>query len=114
MIDRYSRPAMKRVWSDDNKHQKWLDVELAVCEAWCAEGAIPEDDMVKLRTATYDQRRMDEIFETTRHDVTAFLSSITESMGPEGRWLHLGLTSSDVLDTRPGSTARGSGSVASP
>ena len=99
MIDRYSRPAMKRVWSDDNKHQKWLDVELAVCEAWCAEGAIPEDDMVKLRTATYDQRRMDEIFETTRHDVTAFLSSITQSMGPEGRWLHLGLTSSDVLDT---------------
>ena len=99
MIDRYSRPAMKRVWSDDNKHQKWLDVELAVCEAWCAEGAIPEDDMVKLRTAAYDQRRMDEIFETTRHDVTAFLSSITESMGPEGRWLHLGLTSSDMLDT---------------
>ena len=99
MIDRYSRPAMKRVWSDETKHQKWLLVELAVCEAWCAEGVIPEDDMAKLRTATYDQHRMAEIFETTRHDVTAFLTSITEAAGPEGRWLHLGLTSSDVLDT---------------
>ena len=99
MIDRYSRPAMKRVWSDDNKHQKWLQVELAVCEAWCAEGVIPEDDMAKLRAATYDQQRMTEIFETTRHDVTAFLTSITETAGPEGRWLHLGLTSSDMLDT---------------
>ena len=99
MIDRYSRPAMKRVWSDENKYQKWLDVELAACEAWCAEGVIPGDDMAKLRTAKYNHQRMTEIFETTRHDVTAFISSITESLGPEGRWLHLGLTSSDMLDT---------------
>ena len=90
---------MKRVWSDDNKYQKWLAVELAVCEAWCEEGAIPEDDMACLRAAKYDPQRMDEIFQTTRHDVTAFISSITESMGPEGRWLHLGLTSNDMLDT---------------
>ena len=99
MIDRYSRPAMKQVWSDENKYLKWLAVELAACEAWTAEGVIPEEDMAKLRGATYNHAIMMEIFETTRHDVTAFLTSITESMGPEGRWLHLGLTSSDVLDT---------------
>ena len=90
---------MKRVWADDNKYEKWLAVELAVCEAWCEEGVIPEDDMTRLRAAKYDSQRMDEIFQTTRHDVTAFISSITESMGPEGRWLHLGLTSNDMLDT---------------
>ena len=90
---------MKRVWADDNKYEKWLAVELAVCEAWCEEGVIPEDDMTRLRAAKYDPQRMDEIFQTTRHDVTAFISSITESMGPEGRWLHLGLTSNDMLDT---------------
>ena len=90
---------MKRVWSDDNKYEKWLAVELAVCEAWCAEGVIPHEDMARLRAAKYDPQRMDEIFQTTRHDVTAFISSITGSMGPEGRWLHLGLTSSDMLDT---------------
>ena len=99
MIDRYSRPAMKRVWSDDNKYEKWLEVELAVCEAWCEEGVIPPEDMTRLRSAKYDAQRMDEIFETTRHDVTAFISSITGTLGPEGRWLHLGLTSSDMLDT---------------
>ena len=90
---------MKRVWADDNKYEKWLAVELAVCEAWCEEGVIPEDDMTRLRAAKYDSQRMDEIFQTTRHDVTAFISSITEFMGPEGRWLHLGLTSNDMLDT---------------
>ena len=90
---------MKRVWSDDNKYEKWLEVELAVCEAWCEEGVIPAEDMALLRAAKYDAERMDEIFQTTRHDVTAFISSITGSMGSEGRWLHLGLTSSDMLDT---------------
>ena len=99
MIERYSRPAMKQVWSDENKYLKWLDVELAVCEAWTNDGVIPKGDMVKLRGAKYDHSRMMELFETTRHDVTAFISSITESMGPEGRWLHLGMTSNDMLDT---------------
>jgi len=99
VIDRYSRPAMKLVWSDENKYLKWMAVELAACEAWTAEGVIPEEDMAKLRGARYNHTRMMEIFETTRHDVTAFLTSITESIGPEGRWLHLGLTSSDMLDT---------------
>ncbi len=102
MIERYSRPAMKQVWSDDNKYQKWLQVELAACEAWAEEGVIPQDDMARLRQARYSEQRMMEIFETTRHDVTAFLTSITEGLGPEGRWLHLGLTSSDMLDTALG------------
>ena len=102
MIERYSRPAMKQVWSDDNKYQKWLQVELAACEAWAEEGVIPQDDMARLRQAQYNNQRMTEIFETTRHDVTAFLTSITEGLGPEGRWLHLGLTSSDMLDTALG------------
>ncbi len=102
MIDRYSRPAMKRVWADENKYRKWLQVELAVCEAWAEEGVIPPEDMARLRQAEYNHKRMMEIFETTRHDVTAFLTSITEGIGPEGRWLHLGLTSSDMLDTAQG------------
>ena len=99
MIERYSRPAMKQVWSDENKYRKWLDVELAACEAWAEDGVIPTEDMVRLRDSKYNQPRMVEIFETTRHDVTAFLTSVTEQLGPEGRWLHLGLTSSDMLDT---------------
>ncbi len=99
MIERYSRPAMKQVWSDENKYLKWLEVELAACEAWTAEGVIPKADMAKLRDAKYTPVRMVELFETTRHDVTAFISSITESIGPEGRWLHLGMTSNDMLDT---------------
>ena len=99
MIDRYSRPAMKQVWSDENKYQKWLDVELAVVEAWAEQGVVPQDDMARLRQAKYNHQRMMDIFETTRHDVTAFLTSITEQIGPEGRWLHLGMTSSDMLDT---------------
>ena len=99
MIERYSRPAMKQVWSDENKYRKWMDVELAACEAWAEDGAIPADDMALLRGSRYNHERMMEIFETTRHDVTAFLSSVTEQLGPEGRWLHLGLTSSDMLDT---------------
>ena len=102
MIERYSRPAMKRVWSEANKYQKWLQVELAVCEAWTDEGVIPQEDMACLRQAEYNHDRMMEIFESTRHDVTAFLTSVTERLGPEGRWLHLGLTSSDVMDTALG------------
>ncbi|PKB65611.1 MAG: adenylosuccinate lyase [SAR202 cluster bacterium Io17-Chloro-G3] len=99
MIDRYARAEMKLVWSEDNKYNKWLAVELAVCEAWAQAGVIPQNDMVKLRSAQHNSQRMDEIFQRTRHDMTAFTRSITESLGDEGRWIHLGLTSSDVLDT---------------
>jgi adenylosuccinate lyase len=99
MIERYSRPRMKRVWSDENKYDKWLLVELAVCEAWADDGVVPQPDMEKLRAARYDIDRLNEVLKRTRHDMTAFLASVTEGLGPEGRWLHLGLTTSDVWDT---------------
>ena len=102
MIDRYSRPRMTEVWSDDGKYDKWLRVELAVCEAWAEGGVIPWEDMEKLRLARCDRRLMEEAFQRTRHDVTAFLNSVTNGLGEEGRWLHLGLTSSDVIDTALG------------
>ena len=99
MIERYSLPEMKFIWSDENKYQLWLDVELAACEAWTEAGVIPAQDMELLRDAKYDYKRMMEILDITKHDVTAFLQSITENIGEEGRWLHLGMTSSDMLDT---------------
>ena len=99
MIERYSRPRMKRVWSEETKYAKWLLVELAVCEAWTEEGVIPAEDMAKLRGATNDMERLNEVLQRTKHDVTAFIRSVTDRLGPEGRWLHLGLTSSDVWDT---------------
>ena len=99
MIDRYSRPEMKRVWSDENKYAKWLEVELAACQAWTDEGVIPAEDMQNLRHARFDPQIMDEVFHRTRHDVTAFIASVTAGLGDEGRWIHQGLTSSDVMDT---------------
>ena len=82
---------MAAVWSEKSKYDKWLLVELAVSEAWAGEGTVPAEDMAKLRLATYDIERLNQILEITRHDMTAFLQSITEKLGPEGRWLHLGL-----------------------
>ena len=102
MIERYSRPEMAAVWSEQSKYDKWLLIELAVSEAWADEGVVPAEDMEKLRSASYDIGRLNEILAITRHDMTAFLSSITEKLGPEGRWLHLGLTTSDVWDTATG------------
>lgn len=99
MIERYSRPEMKMVWSEKNRYDKWLEIELAVCESWTQLGVIPKEDMARLRNATYNEDRLNEILRNTRHEMTAFLSSITEFVGPEGRWLHLGLTTSDVWDT---------------
>jgi adenylosuccinate lyase len=111
VIERYSLPEMKQVWSDDNKYQKWLDVELAACEAWTELGVIPAEDMVKLRSATYNYTRMMEILDVTKHDVTAFLQSITEQISEEGRWLHLGLTSSDMMDTALGIQLKQAGAL---
>ncbi|SVA97503.1 uncharacterized protein METZ01_LOCUS150357, partial [marine metagenome] len=90
---------MKAIWSDENKYAKWLEVELAVCEAWTNVGVVPPEDMKKLRSAKFNQSLMDEAFNRTHHDVTAFLHSVTSTLGDEGRWIHLGLTSSDVMDT---------------
>ena len=102
MIERYTRPEMAVVWSDENRLDTWLRVELLVCEGWAREGAIAAEDMEKIRAATYDLARMREIEAETHHDVIAFLRSVQERLGPEGRFLHLGLTSSDVLDTALG------------
>jgi adenylosuccinate lyase len=99
MIERYSRPQMKRVWSDENKFTKWLDVEIAVCEAWADLGVIPRQVVPKIKLARVNLKRMEEILRETHHDVTAFLGSVAESLGSESRYIHLGLTSSDVIDT---------------
>jgi adenylosuccinate lyase len=99
MIERYSRPQMKRVWSDENKFNKWLDVEISVCDAWAEVGAIPREAIPKIKLAKCNFRRMDDILKETRHDMTAFLGSVAESLGDESRFIHLGLTSSDVMDT---------------
>jgi adenylosuccinate lyase len=102
MIERYSRPQMKKIWSDENKFDQWLKVEIAVCEAWAELGEIPRKDIAKISKARYDLGRMADFLEVTHHDVTAFLSSVAESVGPESRFIHLGLTSSDVVDTALG------------
>ena len=99
MIERYSRPQMKRVWSDENKFAKWLEVEIAVCEAWAELGVIPREAIPKIKLARVNLKRMEEILKQTHHDMTAFLGSVAESLGEESRFIHLGLTSSDVIDT---------------
>src|SRR5229473_1560997 len=99
MIERYSLPVMAAIWSVSHKTDKWLEVELLVCEGWAREGVIPADAIEKIRKARYNAERMNEIEQETHHDVISFLRSIQEQLGPEGRFIHLGLTSSDVLDT---------------
>ena len=99
MIERYSRPQMKKAWSEESKFDKWLKVEIAVCEAWAELGVIPAEDIPKIRSARYDLGRIGEILEETRHDMPAFLGAVAESLGAESRFIHLGLTSSDIMDT---------------
>ncbi len=99
MIERYSRPKMKKIWSDRSKFEKWLKVEKAACEAWAEMGVIPKKDMDKIRKATFKLSRIGEILEVTHHDVTAFLGAVSESLGTESRFIHMGLTSSDIMDT---------------
>jgi adenylosuccinate lyase len=90
---------MGRVWSDEHRMELWLDVELAVCEAWTELGVIPDEDMAAIRRATIQADRWAELFRETHHDMISFTRAIAEQLGPPGRWIHLGLTSSDVLDT---------------
>ncbi|MFN0070652.1 MAG: adenylosuccinate lyase [Chloroflexota bacterium] len=99
MIPRYSNPEMARVWSDEHKMEVWLRVEIAACEAWAAAGTIPESDMVQIREATFDMARWDELYRETHHDVIAFIRTVSERIGPAGRWIHYGMTSQDVWDT---------------
>jgi len=90
---------MKRIWSDENKFDQWLKVEIAVCEAWAELGKIPQEAIPKINKASYNLDRIAEFLEVTHHDMTAFLNSVAESLGEESRFIHLGLTSSDVMDT---------------
>ena len=100
MIDRYTRPEMAKLWSEYEQFQAWLEVELAACAAWSEIGVIPHQDVEKLYDeASFDIDRIHEIEKTTRHDVVAFTRAVSESLGEERKWIHYGLTSSDVVDT---------------
>jgi adenylosuccinate lyase len=100
MIPRYSRPEMARLWSQDAKYEAWLKVELAVCEVYAKRGVIPADALGRIKAkARLDAARIDEIEAKTRHDVIAFLTNLEESIGADSRYVHIGMTSSDVLDT---------------
>jgi adenylosuccinate lyase len=100
MIARYSRPEMSRIWEEESRFRRWLDVELAVCDAWEAKGRIPRKSLEAIHArAAFDVERIREIEATVQHDVIAFLTSVAEKVGPESRWIHLGLTSNDVVDT---------------
>lgn len=100
MIDRYTRPAMGAIWSIEAKFQTYLDVEIAVCEAQCAMGQVPAAALAEIKAkAKFDVKRIDEIELQVKHDVIAFLSSVGEFVGDSARYIHVGLTSSDVIDT---------------
>src|SRR6056297_359546 len=103
MIERYSREEMSDIWSEENQFRAWLEVELAACRAWSSIGKIPAEDVDKLyENATFDIDRIKEIEKQTRHDVVAFTRSVSESLGKEKKWVHYGLTSTDVVDTANG------------
>ena len=100
MIARYTLPEMGQVWAEENRFRKWLQVELAACEAWTELGVIPPEALAEIKAkANFDVGRIREIERVTRHDVIAFLTSVQEYVGEAGRWIHLGMTSSDVVDT---------------
>jgi len=100
MIERYSREEMKKIWSEENKFKKWLQVEIAACEAWNKLGAIPDDSLATIKEkANFNIKRINEIEREVKHDVIAFLTSVAEFVGDDARFIHKGLTSSDVLDT---------------
>lgn len=100
MIARYTRPEMGKLWDLENKYHKWLDVEIAACEAWAELGEIPRDVLRTIKKkAMFDVNKIDGIEKVVKHDVIAFLTSVAQSLGPESRFMHKGLTSSDILDT---------------
>ena len=100
MISRYTRPEMGRIWESENLYAKWLEVEIAACEAMAQEGLVPDEALENIRKkAAFSVGRILEIEEETKHDVIAFLTNVEEHVGPDSRYIHLGLTSSDILDT---------------
>ncbi|WP_339164412.1 adenylosuccinate lyase [Siminovitchia sp. FSL W7-1587] len=100
MIERYTRPEMGAVWKEENRYNAWLEVEILACEAWAELGEIPREDVKKIREkASFDVARIKEIEKETRHDVVAFTRAVSETLGEERKWIHYGLTSTDVVDT---------------
>jgi adenylosuccinate lyase len=100
MIERYTRPEMGAIWTEENRFQAWLEVEILACEAWAELGDIPKEDVKVLREkASFDIERIKEIEAETRHDVVAFTRAVSETLGEEKKWVHYGLTSTDVVDT---------------
>src|SRR2546429_5244559 len=101
MIQRYSRPAMREIWSEQRKLEIWLQIELLASEALCAEGLVPKKDLAQMKSrAAFSLDRCKELERTLNHDVIAFTTNVAEKIGaPASRWLHFGLTSSDVVDT---------------
>ncbi|BAB04344.1 adenylosuccinate lyase [Halalkalibacterium halodurans] len=100
MIERYTRPEMGAIWTEENRYQAWLEVEIVACEAWAELGEIPKEDVKKIREhASFDVERILEIEQETRHDVVAFTRAVSETLGEERKWVHYGLTSTDVVDT---------------
>ena len=100
MIERYSRDVMKNIWSEENKFRKWLEVEIAVCEAWNKLGEIPDHALKNIKEkANFDVNRIKQIEKEVKHDVIAFLTCVAEYVGEDSRYIHKGLTSSDILDT---------------
>lgn len=103
MIERYTRPEMGKIWTDENRYDAWLEVEILASEAWAEMGEIPKEDVKKIReNASFDVNRILEIEKETRHDVVAFTRAVSESLGNESKWIHYGLTSTDVVDTAYG------------
>ncbi|MCH6560364.1 adenylosuccinate lyase, partial [candidate division KSB1 bacterium] len=112
MIERYSRPEMAEIWSDQNKFATWLKVELLACEALAELGEIPKEAVVNIKEkANFDRSRVLELEETVKHDVIAFLTNVAEYVGPDSRYIHLGMTSSDLLDTALSSLMRQAGGL---
>jgi adenylosuccinate lyase len=100
MIERYTRPEMGAIWTEENRFKAWLEVEILACEAWAELGVIPKEDVELIRkNASFDIQRIKEIEEETRHDVVAFTRAVSETLGEERKWVHYGLTSTDVVDT---------------
>ncbi|MDN3450875.1 adenylosuccinate lyase [Planococcus sp. APC 3906] len=100
MIARYTRPEMGAIWTEENRYNAWLEVEILACEAWAEIGDIPKEDVAKIRqNASFSVDRILEIEEETRHDVVAFTRAVSETLGEERKWVHYGLTSTDVVDT---------------
>jgi adenylosuccinate lyase len=103
MIERYSRPEMAAIWTEENKFKAWLEVEILASEAWAELGVVPKEDAAALRkNAAFDINRIYEIEQETRHDVIAFTRAVSETLGEERKWVHYGLTSTDVVDTALG------------